>query len=76
MQCRYPNAEKKIYTYLYGVLAGPTKMNLKCEDIVHWGSIVSLFGAVSRLLPKSAHEALVFSCVGCNRVCQSAVVCF
>jgi hypothetical protein len=28
-----PNIEKKIYAYLYGVLAGTTKMNLKCETL-------------------------------------------
>jgi len=26
---------QNIYTYLYGVLAGTTKMNLKCEDILN-----------------------------------------
>jgi hypothetical protein len=56
---------------LYGVLAGTTKMNLKCEEILNWGSNVSVFGAVSRLLRKSANEALVVSYVGCNRVCHS-----
>jgi hypothetical protein len=38
---------------------------------LNWGSIVSVFGAVSRLLPKSANKALVVSCVGCNTVCHS-----
>ena len=37
---------KKIYPYLFVVLAGTTKMNLKCEEILNLGSIVSVFGAV------------------------------
>jgi hypothetical protein len=34
---------KKIYTNLFGVLAGTTKMNLKCEGILNLGSIVSVW---------------------------------
>lgn len=61
---------QNIYTYLYGVLAGATKMNIKCEEILNWGSVLSVFGAVSRMVPESAHEAFMVSCVGCDRVCH------
>jgi hypothetical protein len=34
-----------------------------------------VFGAISGLLPKGAQEALVVSCMGCNRVCHTFGLC-
>jgi hypothetical protein len=70
-----PEHWEKLYIYWYGVLCGTTTMNLKCGKIINWGSFVPVIGAISGLLPKSAQEALVVSCVGCNRVCHTVMMC-